>query len=273
MPAVCRVGDRDNDDESAGPDIMIEGSPTVFADDGGGSVSPTSPTLSGMVDEPVLRVVTAQESIRNEIAFNIKYPSGISDDMDVNLQTQNVGNPPPKNDPEPTAPEAAVSPPVDCSGTVTGTPNERMSAVLDAVYKEALGGLWKETGSNPNILACFRTVGQNHSSDKGTSNAWCAAFMATMLKRACCKFMKSGLASSYLQYGNQVPVSEGKRGDICVMLSKFSNSGYHVGFYWAPGQSSNFIQVLGGNQHDNVQVNTKVPISQVHSLHRPVNAT
>ena len=73
-------------------------------------------------------------------------------------------------------------------------------------------GIWEWAGSenNPLVLAMFAEAG--HSEIKQNAVPWCAAFVGSVLLRAGGKVTGSLLARSYLDWGQNIPLSEAKRG-------------------------------------------------------------
>lgn len=100
---------------------------------------------------------------------------------------------------------------------------------------------------------------------------WCAAFVNRVLALSGYEGTDSLMARSFLGLGQKVrkPI----RGDIVVLTRGSNPASGHVGFYW--GESSEGIQVLGGNQQRGVRI-SHYPRSQVlgyRRLENPVNNT
>ena len=110
---------------------------------------------------------------------------------------------------------------------------------------------WKGNKHNPKVLQYFADVG--HAWVKDDETAWCAAFAGAMLKRAGLPHTGKLNARSYLKWGVEVPLEEAQEGDI-VVFSRGDPSGWqgHVAFYVSHGDR--FINVLGGNQSNQVNV-------------------
>lgn len=117
---------------------------------------------------------------------------------------------------------------------------------------------WSERGRNPNIIALWEEIGYSASTgySGGRYTAWCAVFVGATLKRAGCKYIQSAMARAYENYGIEVPWDDAQPGDIVVMFRNGIGSGSgHVGF--ATGKkTSTTIDILGGNQSDNLNVKT-----------------
>lgn len=122
-------------------------------------------------------------------------------------------------------------------------------------YEYALDdvGTWEWAGNahNPKVLQYFNDVGHGWVQDDET--AWCAAFVGAMLKKAGVQGTGKLNARSYLKWGRPVDLEDAKPGDI-VVFSRGNPNGWqgHVAFYVS--HSKNHINVLGGNQANQVNV-------------------
>jgi uncharacterized protein (TIGR02594 family) len=127
-------------------------------------------------------------------------------------------------------------------------------------------GIWEWAGSesNPLILAMFAEAG--HSKIKQDAVPWCAAFVGSVLLRVGGKGTGSLLARSYLDWGQKIPLSEAKEGDVVILSGKASWQG-HVGFF--KGQGAQKINLLGGNQNDQVNVKS-YPASKLLGVRRAI---
>lgn len=128
--------------------------------------------------------------------------------------------------------------------------------MTNPAYKLAeadIGTLELAKGDNPKVLKYFADVG--HSWVKHDETAWCAAFVGAMLKRAGMPHTGKLNARSYLNWGDEIPLADAQKGDIVVFWrgSKGGAEG-HVGFY--AGQIGDKILVLGGNQKNQVRIDT-----------------
>lgn len=98
----------------------------------------------------------------------------------------------------------------------------------------------------------LRTGGQNIDP---TTRAWCADFVNATLTKAGQKGTDSGMARSFLKWGEAV-VGEPQQGDIAVFSRGDPQGPYgHVGFFHGRTPEGD-IQVLGGNQSDAVNIST-----------------
>lgn len=77
---------------------------------------------------------------------------------------------------------------------------------------------------------------------------WCAAWANAVLRRSGYGGTGSNMARSFYNYGHR---SNGQIGDIAVL-----RGGHHVGFVagYTYRNGRRYVQVLGGNQHNRVQV-------------------
>ena len=103
-----------------------------------------------------------------------------------------------------------------------------------------------------------RTVGVNPR-----RTPWCGAFVGAMVKKAG-KSVPAGhlKAASWKRVGKPVKLKRAKKGDIVVVRTKYGN---HVGFYH--GQKGGKVQLLGGNQSNQVQI-SNYRIGSVQSIRR-----
>ena len=97
-------------------------------------------------------------------------------------------------------------------------------------------GIWEWAGSenNPLVLAMFAEAG--HSDIKQDAVPWCAAFVGSVLLRAGTKGTGSLLARSYLDWGQKIPLSEAKEGDVVILSGKASWGRAMSGFSRAKGR-------------------------------------
>lgn len=81
---------------------------------------------------------------------------------------------------------------------------------------------------------------------------WCAGYVGAMLEDVGIKSTRSGMARSYMNWGQ--PVDDPIKGAVVVFWrgSRYGSSG-HVGFVTGKDQYGN-IMVLGGNQSDAVNI-------------------
>lgn len=126
-------------------------------------------------------------------------------------------------------------------------------------------GTWEwADGHNPKVVQYFHDVG--HEWVKDDETAWCAAFVGAMLKRANMPHTGKLNARSYLDIGEEVPLSEAVPGDI-VIFSRGDPDGWqgHVGFFVR--RAGAHIEVLGGNQANQVNIK-RYPASRLLGVRR-----
>jgi uncharacterized protein (TIGR02594 family) len=133
--------------------------------------------------------------------------------------------------------------------------NSGLQDVISQKPKSHLDIAMKLTGLNENrdtkTLAAFfkKSLGKNIN-PKHTP--WCAAFVNGVLQSAGHQGSGSLAARSFLKWGQ--PVDKPSKGDIAVFSRGSNTAKGHVGFYM--GETSEGIQVLGGNQSDSVTTTT-----------------
>lgn len=119
---------------------------------------------------------------------------------------------------------------------------------------QALG--LNETEQNAALKDFLATGGQNI--DPAT-RAWCADFVNATLSQAGMKGTGSGMARSFLDWGQEV--SQPQRGDIAVFTRGDPNGPFgHVGFFDGYNEDGT-IRVLGGNQGNSVSIANYSPDS------------
>src|SRR5262245_45848995 len=109
--------------------------------------------------------------------------------------------------------------------------------------------------ANPRIVEMFKVADlPNDPAFKSDETAWCAAFANACLRCAGYQGTKSALAASFAGFGfdlGRTPQSG------CVVVFKPMSDGAgsgHVAFFVS--EDGDRIKVLGGNQHDKVQVSS-----------------
>jgi len=110
-------------------------------------------------------------------------------------------------------------------------------------------GLYEYAGdlSNPIIEQYLSSV-DIHGKD---NIPWCSAFVNWCLQEAGMVRTRSGLARSFLSWGQEV--KHPYIGDIVVIKRGVSKTKGHVGFYM--DHHKGWVYILGGNQNDRVGVN------------------
>jgi uncharacterized protein (TIGR02594 family) len=105
-------------------------------------------------------------------------------------------------------------------------------------------------GDNPKVLEYFRDAG--HPEVKNDETAWCAAFVGAMLKRAGMAGTDKLTAQSYLKWGVEVPVSDMKQGDICIV--KRGKEAWQGHVFFVHKHENGKLWGLGGNQSNSVNI-------------------
>lgn len=107
---------------------------------------------------------------------------------------------------------------------------------------------------NPEIVQMFADTG--HAWVKDDETAWCAAFVGAMLARVGLEHTGSLAARDYLGWGKPVDLSDAQPGDVVVFWRESPESWKgHVAFFHSMA-SARAIFVLGGNQGNEVSVDT-----------------
>lgn len=123
-----------------------------------------------------------------------------------------------------------------------------MPTAYELARKE-LGTFEWADGSNPRVIQYFKDAGHPEVVDDAV--AWCAAFVGAMNARAGDPKTGKLNARSYQSWGEEVPLSSAREGDIVVFWRNSPDSWQgHVGFFVR--REGNNIIVLGGNQRDQV---------------------
>lgn len=120
---------------------------------------------------------------------------------------------------------------------------------LDSALAEAKQGKWKETGKNPYIIACYKSVGCSQASDEVP---WCAAFAGSLIKASGVRALKTLSSLAYRGFGTVVPLSDRTKwrlNDIVVFSRK---GGGHIGFFRGYNPKTGAVLIAGGNQADNL---------------------
>lgn len=135
---------------------------------------------------------------------------------------------------------------------------ERLDALLRNVIQQAQAGEWQERGNpgNPRIIECYRVAGGvlDGADRRQDHHMWCAAFVSWALDTAGIQSPRTMGSQTFRTYGSEVDwrTLEGIRKYDIVVLKSRTRSGGHVGF--AVGVKNGRIQILGGNQNDNVNI-------------------
>jgi uncharacterized protein (TIGR02594 family) len=133
-----------------------------------------------------------------------------------------------------------------------------LNNTIAEIAASAARGEWKEARSNPNIIAALQSPYTSTPPSMTTTDltAWCAGFVAYVLKTAGLSYLPNDLWSpDYAGYGTDVGLDRKnwKQWDIVVYNS-------HVGFIYGASADGKHITTFGGNQGDNVTTST-FPVS------------
>ena len=108
--------------------------------------------------------------------------------------------------------------------------------------------------ANPKIVEMFKIAGCPDTPEfRSDETAWCAAFVNSCLRLSGYAGTNSALASSFSHFGvdlGRVP----QAGCVTLFWPLAGTSSGHVGFF--VGDDPDHIQVLGGNQSDQVKIST-----------------
>ena len=140
-----------------------------------------------------------------------------------------------------------------------------LSRNLDTALGQAKAGAWKENGANANIIASYKAVGQNLSTD---TTPWCAAFAGAVLKSSGITSLRTLSSLAYKGFGTSVPVSDPSKWRLNDIIVFSRAGGGHIGFYRGYNKANNSVLVLGGNQSDNLtevgfKITEKFPVVYV----------
>ena len=124
---------------------------------------------------------------------------------------------------------------------------------------------------NPQLMAMLKLDNNWPENDEVP---WCSAFANYVAWLLRLPRSKSLLARSWLNVGKEIGLPGAKAGFDVVILQRGSGeqpgpenstAPGHVGFY--AGQAGNFVQLLGGNQSDQVKVSS-YPIDRILGIRR-----
>lgn len=122
----------------------------------------------------------------------------------------------------------------------------------------------KGPNHNQKIVDFFKASGLGWIEDDETP--WCAGFVGAVLSYAGIRGTGKANARSYLDWGEEVPLKDARKGDVVVFWRESRDSWKgHVAFYDSHDEKS--IRVLGGNQGDAVTL-TNYPRSRLLSVRR-----
>jgi hypothetical protein len=227
---IARVGDSMSDGSN-----ITTGSLNVFAYSGDYSHEAVQRTLT----LPEVRGLAASTTTAK--SDSAAAAVGLSNKGDVPIESS-VGLP--------TAP--ATTPLTDCAEDNLSPTDKflKLSRTLDQLAYESSSGRWKETGSNPKIINCFKSVGFNINND--TTTPWCAAFAGWVLKMCCLPSLKTLSSTAYKGYGTSVPLGDPSKWRLNDVVVFVRPGGGHIGFFRGYNPKTGAVKILGGNQADNL---------------------
>lgn len=195
----------------------------------------TSPTIS--TPNPTVKPLSSSQ----ESGLVTSAAQAASDPNAAEVGLSNKGEVPQEGTPE----EISPTP----SNVQGDTIFARLAHVIDSALGQAAKGEWKENGSNPNILACYKAAGSNLSRD---STPWCAAFATNALKLvgAPAKATLSSLA--YRGHGTPVDLNDKTKWRLNDIVVFTRDGGGHIGFFRGYNPNNGSILIAGGNQSDNL---------------------
>lgn len=123
---------------------------------------------------------------------------------------------------------------------------------------------WKGADHNPKVVQYFADVG--HSWVKDDETAWCAAFVGAMLKKAGLAHTGKLNARSYLDWGEPVAIEDARAGDV-VVFSRGNPAGWQGHVAFLVGIDGDRIEVLGGNQANQVSIKS-YPMDRLLGIRR-----
>lgn len=125
----------------------------------------------------------------------------------------------------------------------------RLAKVVASALGQAANGDWKENGSNPNILACYKAAGSNLSRD---STPWCAAFATNALKLAGAPAKATLSSLAYKGHGTSIDLNDKTKWRLNDIVVFSRDGGGHIGFFRGYNPSNGSVLIAGGNQSDNL---------------------
>jgi len=230
---IARVGDALSDGST-----VTTGSLNVFAYSG---------DYSHELEQRELTIpeITRYVASRTEAAFDTASKSvGISNKGTVPTASE-VGLPA----------ETSTTPIADCADYNLTPAGKflKLSRTLDQVLWESKSGSWKETGTNPKIINCYKSVGFKLNTD---NTAWCAGFAGWILKMSCLPAIKTLSSTAYKGYGTPVDIRKPETWRLNDIVVFVRPGGGHIGFFRGYNPATKALRILGGNQSDNLTEST-----------------
>ncbi|MCO1336839.1 TIGR02594 family protein [Microbulbifer sp. OS29] len=137
---------------------------------------------------------------------------------------------------------------------------------MRTAYKELDQSEVAGVKANPRILQYFSASKFWGTDDSGGKNAWCASFVAWVMKEHGYTPVKNAFrAKSWKAFGKSI--GEPIQGAIAIKSRK---GGGHVGFVVGKSPAGKHLFILGGNQDDKVSI-SQYPISVWETFVVPSN--
>jgi uncharacterized protein (TIGR02594 family) len=145
-----------------------------------------------------------------------------------------------------------------------GTDEETNMPTAYELARKEIGTFEWADGSNPKVIQYFADAGHPEVVDDDV--AWCAAFVGAMMQRAGSPKTGKLNARSYQNWGEEVPLSAAKEGDVVIFWRGSPDSWKgHVGFFVR--REGDQLIVLGGNQRNQV-CESKYGVDRLLSVRR-----
>ncbi len=128
----------------------------------------------------------------------------------------------------------------------------KLESVLTQELAKASSGHWKELRSNYNpdsIGLCQSLCGMS------AGIPWCACFVSWVLVKAGINGLKTASSQKYRNYGFEIGTTSWanvRKNDIVVV--SYGGGRGHVGFYRGFDPQTRRVNILGGNQGDNLNI-------------------
>ena len=128
----------------------------------------------------------------------------------------------------------------------------KLEAVLNQELAKASSGHWRELSSNYNpdsIGLCQSLCGH------GAGVPWCACFVSWALVKAGINGLKTASSQKYRGFGFEIGTNNWanvRKNDIVVVT--YGGGRGHVGFYRGFDPKTRRVNILGGNQGDNLNI-------------------
>lgn len=240
--AAMRIGD-----EIECGSVSAQGSPNVFI--GNAPVVPNANpvpavsykiTVANTVSEPAEMLVPLSSAQISGLEASTAQAA--SDPAAAEVGLSNKGEVPQEGTPQEISPAPS---------NVTGdTIFARLAHVIDSCLAQSAKGEWKETGSNPNIIGCYKAAGSSNTDDRKVP--WCAAYATNALKLAGAAAKQTLSSLAYKGYGTSIDINDKTKWRLNDVIIFSRKGGGHIGFFRGYNPSNGSVLVVGGNQSDNL---------------------